>query len=89
MVRTTCRILRRSLHDKVKMKKLIINIIDVDEETALECVKQCVETKSEDCVWTFTKPYPNNEKIIVFDKINKSSITYTVYKEENNEVSNI
>ena len=71
------------------MKKLIINIIDIDEETALECVKQCVETKSEDCVWTFTKPYPNDEKIIVFDKINKSSITYTVYKEKNNEVSNI
>ena len=62
------------------MKKLIINIIDVDEETALECVKQCIETKSKDCVWAFTKPYANDERILVFDKINKSSITYTVYK---------
>lgn len=64
------------------MKRIILKIIDVDEEDALECVKQCVETKSEDCVWTFTKPEPNDERIIVFDKINKSSITYTIYKEE-------
>lgn len=64
------------------MKRIILKIIDVDEEDALECVKQCVETKSEDCVWTFTKPYPNDERIIVFDKINKSSIAYTIYKEK-------
>jgi len=64
------------------MKRIILKIIDVDEETALEYVKQCVETKSEDCVWTFTKPEPNDERIIVFDKINKSSITYTIYKEK-------
>ena len=62
-------------------KKIIIHIIDVDEETALECVKQCVETKSEDCVWTFTKPEPNDERIIVFDTQNKKSVKYTVYKE--------
>lgn len=71
------------------MKRIILKIIDVDEETALECVKQCIETKNKDCVWTFTKPYPNDERIIVFDKINKSSIKYTIYKEKNNEVSNI
>ena len=64
------------------MKRIILKIIDVDEEDALECVKQCVETKSEDCVWTFTKPYPNDERIIVSDKIDKSSITYTIYKEK-------
>lgn len=64
------------------MKRIILKIIDVNEEDALECVKQCVETKSEDCVWTFTKPKPNDERIIVFDKINKSSITYTIYKEK-------
>ena len=64
------------------MKRIILKIIDVDEEDALECVKQCVETKSEDCVWTFTKRYPNDERRIVFDKINKSSITYTIYKEK-------
>ena len=63
-------------------KKIIIHIIDVDEETALECVKQCVETKSEDCVWTFTKPYPNDERIIVFDTQNKKSVKYTVYKDD-------
>ena len=65
------------------MKRIILKIIDVNEETALECVKQCIESKSKDCVWSFTKPYTNDERIIVFDKINKSSITYTVYK--NNE----
>ena len=64
------------------MKRIILKIIDVDEEDALECVKQCVETKSEDCVWTFTKLCANDERIIVFDKINKSSITYTIYKEK-------
>lgn len=64
------------------MKRIILKIIDVDEETALECVKQCIETKSEDCIWTFTKTEPTDERIIVFDKINKSSITYTVYKEK-------
>ena len=62
------------------MKRIILKIIDVNEETALECVKQCIESKSKDCVWSFTKPYTNDERIIVFDKINKSSITYTVYK---------
>lgn len=61
------------------MKRIIFKVIDVDVETAFECVKQCIETKSKDCVWAFTKPYTNDE-IIVFDKINKSSITYTVYK---------
>lgn len=64
------------------MKRIILKIIDVDEETALECVKQSIQSKSEDCVWTFTKPEPNDERIIVFDKINKSSITYTIYKEK-------
>ena len=63
-------------------KKIIIHIIDTDEATALECVKQCVETKSEDCVWTFTKPEPNDERIIVFDTQNKKSVKYTVYKEQ-------
>ena len=62
------------------MKRIILKIIDVDVETAIECVKQCIETKSKDCVWAFTKPYTNDERIIVFDKINKCSITYTVYK---------
>lgn len=62
------------------MKRIILKIIDVDVETAIECVKQCIETKSKGCVWAFTKPYANDERIIVFDKINKSSITYTVYK---------
>ena len=60
-------------------KKIIIHIIDVDEETALECVKQCIETKSKDCVWSFTKS--TNERIIVFDTLNKKSVKYTVYKE--------
>ena len=64
------------------MKRIILKIIDVDEEDAFECVKQCVETKSEDRVWTFTKRYPNDERIIVFDTINKSSIKYTIYKEK-------
>ena len=64
------------------MKRIILKIIDVDEEDALECVKQCVETKSEDCVWTFTKPYPNDERIIVFDTQNKKSVKYTVYKDD-------
>ena len=59
-------------------KKIIIHIIDTDEATALECVKQCVETKSEDCVWSFTKM---SERIIVFDTQNKKSVKYTVYKE--------
>lgn len=36
------------------MKRIILKIIDVDEEDALECVKQCIETKNKDCVWTFT-----------------------------------
>ena len=62
-------------------KKIIIHIIDTDEATALECVKQCVETKSKDCVWTFTKPYTDDERIIVFDTQNKKSVKYTVYKE--------
>ena len=62
------------------MKRIILKIIDVDVETAFECVKQCIQSKSKDCVWTFTNPYPDDERIIVFDKINKSSITYTVYK---------
>ena len=62
-------------------KKIIIHIIDTDEATALECVKQCIETKNNDCVWTFTKPYPNDERIIVFDTQNKKSVKYTVYKE--------
>lgn len=61
------------------MERIILKIIDVDVETAIECVKQCIETKSKDCVWAFTKPYTNDE-IIVFDKINKSSITFIVYK---------
>ena len=30
---------------------------------------------------TFTKPYPNDERIIVFDTLNKKSVKYTVYKE--------
>lgn len=62
-------------------KKIIIHIIDTDEVTALECVKQCIETKNNDCVWAFTKPYPNDERIIVFDTQNKKSVKYTVYKE--------
>lgn len=64
------------------MKRIILRITDVDEETALECVKQCIQSKNKDCVWTFTKPHPNDERIIVSDKINKSSITYTIYKEK-------
>ena len=42
------------------MKRIILKIIDVDEEDALECVKQCIETKSKDCVWAFTKRRKNN-----------------------------
>lgn len=63
------------------MERIILKIIDIDVETAIECVKQCIETKSKDCVWAFTKPCINDE-IIVFDKINKSSITYIVYKKK-------
>lgn len=60
-------------------KKIIIHIIDVDEETALECVRQCVLSENKDCVWTFTKSM--SERIIVFDTQNKKSVKYTVYKE--------
>lgn len=59
-------------------KKIIIHIIDVDEETALECVRRCVSSGSKDCVWSFTKM---SERIIVFDTQNKKSVKYTVYKE--------
>lgn len=62
-------------------KKIIIHIIDVDEATALECVKQSIQSKSKDCIWTYTKPTPNTERIIVFDTQNKKSVKYTVYKE--------
>ena len=57
-------------------KKILIHIIDVDEETALECVKRCVSSGDKDCVWSFTKM---SERIIVFDTQNKKSVKYTVY----------
>ena len=60
-------------------KKIIIHIIDTDEATALECVRRCVSSGSKDCVWSFTK---TNERIIVFDTLNKKSVKYTVYKEQ-------
>ena len=59
-------------------KKIIIHIIDVDEETALECVRQWGSSGSKDCVWSFTKM---SEHIIVFDTQNKKSVKYIVYKE--------
>lgn len=61
-------------------KKIIIHIIDVDEKTALECVRQCVSSEYKDCVWIFTKSM--SERIIVFDTQNKKSVKYTVYKEQ-------
>ena len=60
-------------------KKIIIHIIDVDEETALECVRQCVSSEYKDCVWSFIKM---SERIIVFDTQNKKSVKYTVYKDD-------
>ena len=60
-------------------KKIIIYIIDIDEATALECVRQCVSSENKNCVWSFTKS--TNEKIIVFDTQNKKSVKYTVYKD--------
>ncbi len=61
-------------------KKIIIHIIDVDEETALECVRRCVSSENKNCVWSFTKSM--SERIIVFDTLNKKSVKYTVYKEQ-------
>ena len=64
------------------MKRIILKIIDVSEEIALECVKKSIQSKRNDCIWAYTVSCSNNARIIVFDKINKSSITYTVYKEQ-------
>lgn len=61
-------------------KKIIIHIIDTDEATALECVRQCVSSENKNCVWSFTKSM--SERIIVFDTQNKKSVKYTVYKEQ-------
>lgn len=70
--------------------KIIIDSIDVDISTALRCVFDCVSSKQDDCIWTFTEKF-TKQKIVVFDRKNKNSTTYKVYfdKEQNEITQNL
>lgn len=60
-------------------ERIIIEANGVDLKTATACVAHCIGDKK-DCVWTFRNA--TGERIIVFDKQNKNSTRYVVYKEK-------
>ena len=67
--------------------KIIIDSIDVDIPTAVRCVFDCVSSKQDDCVWTFTEKL-TGKRIVVFDCKNKNSTTYKVYfDKKQNEIT--